>query len=253
MHRAGISRRDFLATASAVKLSGGVPVRIPILVYHRLGLAVTDSMTLRTSVLLSQLETIRGCGMRFTALPEVVRRLANHDIKPERPIALTADDGHESVYSTLWPILRESAIPVTLFLYPSAISRASYAITWAQAREMVRRGGVTVGSHTFWHPNFRTEKRRLSPDAYRDFVRMQMVRSKQVLEQQLSAPVFYLAWPFGIYDEELIQAAKDAGYTAGFTIERRVAADGDRRMTIPRLLMTDQDVGARFQRLIGGQ
>lgn len=218
--------------------------RVPILVYHRFGPVVADPMTVRTAGFENQLNEIRKLKLRVTPLPELLRNPSTG------MMSITADDGHHSVYSEMWPIIERARLPVTLFIYPSAISNANYAMTWTQLREMAQSGLVGIGSHTFWHPNFGHEKKRLLPDAYRQFVRLQLGRSKQVLEQQLSLPITLLAWPFGIYDEELIHAAEDAGYKAGFTIVRRLATSADHPMALPRFLMTDLDVGARFERLI---
>lgn len=218
--------------------------RVPILVYHRFGPVVADSMTVRTASFENQIRVIRQREFRVTPLADLLRHPENGRL------AVTADDGHRSVYSDMWPILARERLPVTLFIYPSAISHASYAMTWAQLREMLRSGLVSIGSHTFWHPNFHHEKQRLAPDAYRRFVQFQLVHSKQVLEQQLSVPVTLLAWPFGIYDDELIRAAKGAGYTAAFSIQRRLASSTDDRMALPRFLMTDLDTGSRLERLL---
>lgn len=247
MDQSPITRRTALLMAGA-SLAGlaksAVGWRVPILVYHRFGPVVADSMTVRTASFGNQLRVIRGRGLRITPLADVVRNPQSGSI------ALTADDGHRSVYSEMWPILKSERLPVMLFIYPSAISNASYAMTWQQLREMQRSGLISFGSHTFWHPNFRTEKKRRTPDDYRRFVRFQLVHSKEVLEQQLSAPIRFLAWPFGIYDDELIRAAEDAGYTAGFTIERRIASSSDNRMALPRFLMTELDAGSRLERLL---
>ncbi|HVN63646.1 MAG TPA: polysaccharide deacetylase family protein, partial [Candidatus Binataceae bacterium] len=107
-----------------------------------------------------------------------------------------------------------------------------------------------IQSHSYWHPNFRIEKRRLSADAYQKFVKMQLDRSKNVLEKRLGVKVDMLAWPFGIYDPELIAAANAAGYRAAFTIERRDAAPGGDLMAIPRYIVTDRDTGKTFERLL---
>ena len=61
-----------------------------------------------------------------------------------------------------------------------------------------------------------------------------------------------LAWPFGIADEELDELAREAGYAAGFTIERRLVTTHDRIMALPRFLVTDRDTGARFAALLAG-
>jgi peptidoglycan/xylan/chitin deacetylase (PgdA/CDA1 family) len=80
---------------------------------------------------------------------------------------ITADDGHESVFTEMAPLVREYGVPVTLFIYPSAISNAPYAMTWEQLAALDRTGLFGIESHTYWHPNFKTEKRRLSAGAYR--------------------------------------------------------------------------------------
>lgn len=255
MGREAITRRALLLMAGAAGAATAktkADRQIPVLVYHRLGPVGADSMTLRTPDFESQIRTLHNDAFRVAPLAEVIDELRNPDPVPAAKLAaITADDGHRSVYSTMWPILERGHVPITLFIYPSAISNAGYALTWEQLREMRKSPLVSIGSHTFWHPNFHHEKKRLSPEAYRRFVQLQLARSKDVLEQQLSTHITWLAWPFGIYDDELIRAAEDAGYTAGFTIERRPATPSDPPMALPRLLMTDQDTGARFERLIG--
>lgn len=230
------------AIASLAKT--GPDWRVPILVYHRFGPVVADAMTVRTASFDNQLSEIRKRDLRVTPLQDLLRNPTTG------AMAITADDGHRSVYSEMWPRIEAARLPITLFLYPSAISNAGYALTWAQIREMLHSGLVGIGSHTFWHPNFLHEKKRLSPDAWRQFVQFQLVHSKQVLEQKLSVPVTFLAWPFGLYDDDLIHAAQDAGYKAAFTIQRRLATPSDSPMALPRFLMTDLDVGTRFERLI---
>ena len=66
---------------------------------------------------------------------------------------------------------------------------------------------------------------------------MQLVKSKAVLEKHLGTKVDLLAWPFGIYDDYLMQEAKKAGYVAAFSIERHLANKSDKIMAVPRYLM----------------
>ena len=62
-----------------------------------------------------------------------------------------------------------------------------------------------------------------------------------------------LAWPFGIYDDELIAAARRAGYVAAFSIERRNVTRDDNVMAIPRFLVTGSDKGAAFALMLSGK
>lgn len=229
----------------------GADTAVPILVYHRFGKVMADSMTVKTTVLAAHLEYLRTHGYTVIPLGRLIAYLRGAaPPPPSHSVVITADDGHKSVYTDMFPLITRYHVPVTLFIYPSAISNAKYAMTWQQLREMRDSGLVDIQSHTLWHPNFRHEKKRLSPDGYEKFVRLQMSKSKQVLEQRLGGRVDMLAWPFGIYDQELMNLASQAGYVAGFTLERRNAGRAENLMDVPRFLMTEQMQGRAFARLL---
>lgn len=232
---------------------GPAPMAIPILVYHRFGPVVADSMTVTTRHFESHVTYLMEKG--YTVIP--LRQLVDYHLGktkslPSRSIAITADDGHKSVYTDLFPLVRKYKIPVTLFLYPSAISNASYAMTWDQLREIQAFGLFDFQGHTYWHPNFKNEKKKLRPPDYEKFVEMQLKKSKEKLQQELGMKVDMLAWPFGIYDEDLIRKAVEAGYVSAFTIERFHAKPSDHVMALPRYLITDADQGKAFGRMLAG-
>ncbi len=242
-------------SAGAASIAGGAfsQPRVPILIYHRFGPVVADSMTVTTAVFESDLRYLRDNG--YTVIP--LRRLVDYFMgktppPPPRSVVITSDDGHRSVYTDMLPLVKKYRIPVTLFIYPSAISNASYAMTWEQLREIKRTGLFDIQSHTYWHPNFRTEKRRLKPADYEKFVVMQLKKSRERIEKEVGGKVDMLAWPFGIYDDWLMKRAKEDGYIAGFTIVRRNAAASDDIMALPRYIMTDRDRGNVFGRILAG-
>lgn len=218
-------------------------IQIPILLYHRFGPSVTDGMTVTTTHFESQLQYLRDSG--YTVIP--LRQLVDYYLGkvpaiPSRSVVITIDDGHKSVYSEIYPLLKKYQIPATLFIYPSALSRAAYTLTWDQLREMKKTGLLDFQSHTFWHPNFRKEKNRLTADQYANLVENQLEKSKGKMEKELRVKVEMLAWPFGIYDDELVHKAVQTGYMAAFTIERRSSSILDNIMTLPRYLMVDPTV-----------
>lgn len=225
---------------------------IPILLYHRFGPRVTDSMMVKTSRFESQLSEIEKRGYHVIPLRQAVDYLTRHGPPPPADsIVLTVDDGHRSVYTELLPVILRHHIPVTLFIYPSAISNASYALTWKQLNELQATGLFDIQSHTYWHPNFKHEKRRLSPADYERFVDVQLSKSKATLESHMGRTVNMLAWPFGIYDRELEQHAERAGYLAAFTMERRPAHVGDNPMALPRFLIIDAVSPRAFSAILG--
>src|SRR5581483_1707996 len=116
---------------------------IPILTYHRFDPTTPGPTTVTTATFLSQLDTLTEQGYSVVPLGDVTDILLGKTEPGGRPMAaITVDDGHRSVYTVLFPIIRQRRIPVTLFIYPSAISNASYALTWDEIREMLASGLV---------------------------------------------------------------------------------------------------------------
>ncbi len=238
------------AASSSAKESAGVP----ILVYHRFGSAVADSMTVKTSVFESQMEWLKAHDYTVIPLETLVDSLTGQGpVPPPRSVVITADDGHKSVYTEMLPVVQRNKIPVTLFIYPSAISNASYAMTWEQLKALEETGLFRIQSHSFWHPNFKKEKARLSPEAYRSLVESQLQKSRNSLEKRFGGRVDLLAWPFGIFDEELENEAARAGYRAAFSIERRHASRSEAVMALPRYLMVNGDGVKGFEAVVTGR
>ena len=129
---------------------------------------------------------------------------------------------------------------------------AAIARAIPQSQQLPASGLVDVQSHTLWHPNFNVERRRLAPPAYERFVQDQLIKSKGILEQRLGGRVDLLAWPFGLYDQQLMQWASAAGYVTAFSIERRAVTRAENLMALPRYIVTDADRGARFGALLSG-
>ena len=224
--------------------------RVAILVYHRFESAVTDSMAVRTAKFAAQLRYLADHRYHVVPLRTVVSALLHKDPLPAGAVVITADDGHRSVYTDMLPLVRQYKIPITLFIYPSAISNASYAMTWAQLDELRRTGLFDIQSHTYWHPNFKVERRRLAPAAFDGFVTMQLVKPKTVLKAKLGVDADMLAWPFGIHDDDLVARARAAGYVAAFTLGARLVSPGDPPLALPRFLITDGVSDKRFEAIL---
>ena len=226
---------------------------VPILLYHRFGATVVDGMTITTAVFESQMKYLHD--NRYTVIP--LRQLVDHyhgkaPAPKPKSVVIVEDDAHKSVYSDMLPVIRKYGYPVTIFAYPSAISNAKYAMTWDQLRELKKTGLFDIQSHTYWHPNFKKERKKLPGPALDQLVMTQLFKSKARLETELGGHVSMLAWPFGIYDDYLIGKAKEAGYESTFTIDRHHATSADQVMKLPRYLLVNADSGKAFVQLLEG-
>lgn len=117
----------------------------PILVYHRFGPTVANSMTVSTRSFESQLAVIREGGYHVIPLREFVDSIVSGGSLPPRSVVITADDGHESIYTEMVPRLKREGFSATLFIYPSAISNAKWAMTWTQLIEL-EKGGLSISN-----------------------------------------------------------------------------------------------------------
>ena len=227
-------------------------VNVPVLLYHRFGPTVADGMTIKTSVFEEHLKYLKDNG--YTVIP--LRKLVDYYLRrgpapASKSVVIVEDDAHKSVFTDMLPLARKYNVPVTVFVYPSAISNAKYAMTWDQLK-ILKKNGFDIQSHTFWHPNFKRDKKKMTPAEFEKSVHVQLKKSRERLEAQLGGKVDMLAWPFGIYDDYLLKKASEAGYAATFTIQAHHANASDQVMKLPRYLLINADQGKSFARIVEG-
>jgi peptidoglycan/xylan/chitin deacetylase (PgdA/CDA1 family) len=225
----------------------------PILLYHRFGPTVADGMTIKTTVFEEHLRYLRDNGYKVIRLRQLIDwQLKKGSPPPAKSVVIVEDDAHKTVYSDMLPLAKKYNVPVTVFIYPSAISNAKYAMTWDQLRALKKTGLFDFQSHTFWHPNFKKDRKKMQPAEFEKSVGTQLIKSKGRIEKELGIKVDMLAWPFGIYDEYLLKRAADAGYIATFTIERRHVTAAESVTKLPRYLMINSDQGKAFVQILAG-
>ena len=228
-------------------------VNVPILLYHRFGPTVADGMTMKTSVFEGHLQYLKENGYKVIPLRQLINWYQKRGPAPApKSVVIVEDDAHKSVYTDMLPLVKKYNVPVTVFVYHSAISNAKYAMTWDQLRELKKTGLFDFQSHTFWHPNFNRDRKKMTPAEFEKSVAIQLTKSKERLEKELGGKVDLLAWPFGIYDDYLLQKASSAGYVGTFTISRRHAVPGDSLLKLPRYLLINSDQGKSFAQILAG-
>lgn len=226
---------------------------IPILCYHNFNPVRPGSMNLTPLKLESQIKWLKENGFTIVPLKDVVAYLQGERTSlPAKSVVITVDDGWESAYKYLYPIARKYNVPVTLFIYPEAISNGKNNLTWNELRELQDSGLFDIQGHTYSHPNFKQEKRHLSPANYENFVTRELVKSKKILEEKLNKQITLLAWPFGIYDDYLEKAAAQAGYKMSFSIDARAANKNFRPMSQPRYMIVDKQSMQHFVGIVNG-
>ena len=226
---------------------------IPILCYHNLNPTVPGSMNMTPEKFETEIKWLKDNGFNIIPLKDAVAYLQGKLASlPNKAIVVTADDGWESVYTYMLPVVRNYKIPVTLFIYPQTISEGKHALTWEQLKELQQTGFFDIQGHTYDHPNFKHAKKRLSGDKYAKYVDYQLANSKKILEDKLNIKVTLLAWPFGIYDSFLEKKAAEAGYDMAFSIDARTANRSYRPEAQPRFMIVNGQSMKTFAAIANG-
>lgn len=190
-------------------------VVVPILLYHFVGrdkLEADGVSTTRYNVILPdfrmQLALFQELGYHTVTISEIAAALRGEHFLPERPIAITVDDGWVEQYTHIFATLQEFDMRATFYI-PSSYPVGGRLVTWEQLDEMLK-AGMEIGSHTRSHVDLTD----IGAEALRD----EVLISKWVLEDKLGITVHSISYPFGNYNNNVISAVREAGYTAAVAL-----------------------------------
>jgi peptidoglycan/xylan/chitin deacetylase (PgdA/CDA1 family) len=204
-------------------------------------------VTLSPQGLRSAIRLFREMGFSIVSLRDV---LANGGPAAEhhRYVALTFDDGDETVYTDAAPILEAEQCPATFFVlggklggtndwdYPDQkdLNRPRL-MTLTQMQGLAQSRWFTFGSHGMTHCRL--------PERSLQTVHAEVGQSFQILSDNLgSAFIPVLAYPWGATCRRVIQYAKTVGYHYAFTTSPAPWIQETHPYEVPRYTMvwTDQ-------------
>lgn len=123
--------------------------------------------------------------------------------------AVTFDDGLNTIYTEVFPSLKELNIPITVFLPVDLVGSSNKYLSWNKVREMNSSKLVSFGSHTKRHSN-------LSQVSEKQFEE-EVLESKKEIEKKIRERVDFFSPPFGIVSEDQLNFLKNH-YKAVFSI-----------------------------------
>ena len=159
-------------------------------------------------------------------------------------VVLTFDDAYEDFYSEAFPVLSRLGYTATVFL-PKAhigetarIFNGTACLTWSQVRELWS-AGIGFGSHTVTHPQLTTLRK--------EDVREELRRSKEEIEDRLSAPIESFSYPYAfpeadfMFKQKLWDILTATGYKNGVSTIIGTASLQCNRFFLARLPVNSDD------------
>lgn len=224
-------------TAFVTPPASGEVAIVPILMYHHLADLPRDATELEQTWTVApknfdaQMKLVAERGFRTITMAQLVAHLRDRQPLPGKPIIISFDDGWEEQYTVAFPILKQYGLSGTFFVYTNPLDRKQF-LAWKQIEEMVA-AGMDFQAHSLTHPHLRT----LAPEvAYRE-----IAESKNILEKRLGKPVVAFSYPFGEYDDAVIQMVKRAGFASAVTLAAGYKQRLDELFTLHRIRVSYND------------
>jgi peptidoglycan/xylan/chitin deacetylase (PgdA/CDA1 family) len=192
---------------------------VPVLCYHHFDENCHSSLCTPISLFEEHMRYLKEEGYRVIPMRDLPGFLNYEKALPEKAVVLTIDDGYRSAYDIAYPILRNYGFTATLFIYTDFVGVSSSALTWDHLRAM-KEGGFEVGSHTLSHCDLTKRREGEDMDAYLARVVRELRVSKEIIDEQLQQDTIYLAFPYGEYNQRIMNLCEEMGYKLGFSVKR---------------------------------
>ena len=205
---------------------------LPILMYHYVrDVSPSDRVGWTLSVspadFRKQVTWLSEHGYTPVTMREADLILAGQRTAPERPVALTFDDGYRDFYTNAAPILRAVGFTATNYI-PTALVGGSNYMTWAEIQDLDAEG-FEMAAHSETH----TDVSKVSLDR----AKLEIFGSKSELETRLGHPVVDWAFPYGGFNLPTIELLRQAGYWSATTTQPGAWHDARHLLYLTRVRM----------------
>lgn len=228
----------------------------------------SDAVT--TDHLVEQFEWLASNGYHPVSVDRLLAAHRGEATLPPKPVLLCWDDGYQSFYNRVFPLLQAYNYPAVLALVGSwiepgpgamvrygdnLVSRSRF-LTRKQIRELADSGLVEIGSHSYnlhrgvfadpagdrlpaavTHLYDPGTGRYESDDQYQQRILTDLRKNSALLSRITGRPVRVMIWPYGRYNGLTIEAARAAGMSMTLTLDG-VPGDTDHLEAVGRVYPT---------------
>ena len=227
--------------------SMGVPEEIPVLCYHNIKKQASKvtAYTINADNFEKHIKILSDQGYKSVLPDEVLAQLGGKKILPSKSVVISFDDTRWEHYHIAKAILEKYGFRGTFFIMTVSIGKPGY-MTSAEIKKLYDDGHA-VELHTYDHQDMR----KLEAKDWN----IQVDRAMQTIQKITGKSPEFLAYPFGVWNENAIREIKSRGLKGAFQLSgKRHAIYQD--YTIRRLLVSGtwsaekmmKEVGAAFRK-----
>lgn len=208
-------------------------VRIPILMYH----SISDSdpnnrLLVPVGQFEEQVKWLKEAGFTPMLLDDVINAYSTGKV-PEKPVAITFDDGYSDNYSDAYRILKKYNMKATFFIITNQTDVDSWYMNSNMLKEM-KDNGMGIENHTSRHIEFTNIPRE-------DKILI-IEEGIKALKEKVGVDSKFICYPVGRYDEETIEVEKELGIKAAVTTEGGISSLQDGLHSLKRVRIAPMDI-----------
>lgn len=216
-----------------------VPEGVSILMYHMIGDMKNNSAVMTEDNLRIQMQYLKDHGYHPITMQELYDYVTKGEKLPSKPVCITFDDGYLDSYTIVYPMMKEFGYPWTLFLITDDVGKSYNRMTWEQLKEMADSGAVTIANHTLSHPKLHNMPTRAEKEN-------EIIGANKALKYHLGIDNLWFAYPYGDYDDEVIDICKKAGIKLAVTTDAGRVHVGSYPYDLKRVYIGNNVSLARF-------
>jgi peptidoglycan/xylan/chitin deacetylase (PgdA/CDA1 family) len=222
------------------------PHAIPVLLYHAVpgGPTPDDPLSVPYEQFATHIDAIVDSGRIPVSIGEIADGLRDARPLPDRPVAITFDDGYADTLDAI-ELLCARSLRVSLYVTTGQIDTEGMISCEQLLRLAERSDEVELGAHTITHP--RLDELSL------DEVNREIRGSKSRLEELLQRPVSSFAYPHGAHDRQVRQAVIAAGFDSAAAVKNAISHGKDDPWAIARWTVDSKTTAERIAQVLDGR
>ena len=239
--------------SSRLKLNPGKHLRLPILMYHHVGVMpkvkndrIREDLTVSPEDFERQIKWLKQEGFETISLSNFYNYTKGEFVLPKKPVILTFDDGYDDVFINAVPILKKYSFMgsfAVITKWPGTENGTNKYATWDQITEAVK-DSMEIVCHTENH--FDGTNRKFDSA----FIFQNLTNCKRDIAEHLGTQTNILIYPYGHYNQFYIEQAKKVGFQLGLTVHPGAEIDLENLMEMPRVRVHGHEDFEMFKKLL---
>ncbi|MEK4250160.1 polysaccharide deacetylase family protein [Paenibacillus sp. FSL W7-1287] len=215
--------------------------QVAVLMYHAIMEEPTDASIISAKQFREHMQWLKEEGFTPISIEQYDAFIHEAAEVPDNAVLITFDDGYENFYTYAFPILKEFGYAAVNFVIVSGVDDPSLPgikkLSWEQMREMKEQDiafhNHTYDMHAFGAVNgegielpvtisnlYRAEDDRMETDEeYIARVTDDLSKAEQRLQEELGNTLSVIAFPYGAYNERLLNIIDSLDIRTAFTIQ----------------------------------